>query len=58
MSRFMKGLVIILILITCITLGWFLNGSLRESRSIGIIGGPDGPTAILVAGPDHHHKHA
>lgn len=57
MKGFAKGLVIVLILLTCISLGWFLNGFLRESRSIGIIGGADGPTAILVTGPDHHHHH-
>ena len=27
----------------------------EQAGSIGIIGGADGPTAILVAGPDHHH---
>ena len=58
MKRFAKGLIIVLVLLTCISLGWFLNGLLRESRSIGIIGGADGPTAILVAGPGHHHNHA
>ena len=54
MNRFRKGLVIVLVLLTCISLGWFLNGFLKESRSIGIIGGADGPTAILVTGPGHH----
>ena len=58
MNRFMKGLVILLALLTCISLGWFLNSFLRESQSIGIIGGADGPTAIFVAAPYHHHNHA
>ena len=29
-----------------------LTGCGRESASVGIIGGADGPTAILVAGPE------
>lgn len=57
MNRFLKSLVIVLVLLICISLGWFLNGFLKESRSIGIIGGADGPTAIFVADPNHHdHK--
>jgi uncharacterized membrane protein len=37
---------------------WTMQIPLRlESASVGVIGGADGPTAILVAGPDHHnHK--
>ena len=58
MNRLIKGLIIVLILMSCISLGWFLNGFLKESRSIGIIGGSDGPTAIFVAAPYHHHNHA
>ena len=57
MNRFIKGLAVLLVLLICISLGWFLSGFLREARSIGIIGGADGPTAILVTGPNHHHTH-
>ena len=57
MKRSVKGLVIVLVLLACISFGWLFSGFLNESRSIGIIGGADGPTAILVAGPDHHHNH-
>ena len=57
MNRFLKGLLIAFALFLCLSLGWFLSGLLNESRSVGIIGGSDGPTAIFVAGPDHHnHK--
>ena len=29
----------------------FLTGCAKESASIGIIGGADGPTAVMVSGP-------
>ena len=57
MKRFVKGLILTLLVVLCISFVLFLNGILNESRSIGIIGGADGPTAILVTGPDHpNHK--
>ena len=57
MHGVLKGLIIALVLVLCISMGWFLKGFLNESRSIGIIGGADGPTAIFVAGPNHsNHK--
>ena len=30
----------------------FLTGCAKESASIGVIGGADGPTAIMVSGPN------
>lgn len=55
MSHFFKGLFLTLALLLCIALGWFvISGFFRESRSIEIIGGADGPTAILIADPNHH----
>ncbi len=57
MKRLIKGLVIVLVLLACISLGSILSGLFNEHTSIGIIGGADGPTAILVASPDHHHNH-
>ena len=29
----------------------FLTGCAKESASIGVIGGADGPTAVMVSGP-------
>ena len=29
----------------------FLTGCAKESASIGVIGGADGPTSVMVAGP-------
>ena len=55
MKRFFPALLLFLALLLCIRLVW--AGILNESRSIGVIGGADGPVAIFVAGPDHHnHK--
>ena len=56
-KRLIKGAVIALALLLCVSLGFFLHSVLNESRSVGIIGGADGPTAILVTGPDHHYHH-
>ena len=56
MKRFIKGLIFALLVVLCISFVWFLNSIFNESRSIGIIGGADGPTAIFVAGP-HHSNH-
>ena len=53
MKRFFKGLILALLTVLCISFIWLLNSIFNESRSIGIIGGADGPTAILVAGPHH-----
>ena len=30
----------------------FLTGCAKESTAVGIIGGADGPTSIMISGPD------
>ena len=44
----LAGCVLVLLLVVCTLMGI----SSAERRALGIIGGADGPTAILVTGPN------